>query len=142
MLFSRKGLNKNKSIKGLSLTELMLAASILAAVLCGLILLFVNCLMLNEANRNLLSAVTHAEYVMEEIRDANFSFVESLVTSGTWDWTETNLESENLIPLVEESIDASVFQSGDPLGVLVTVNWKDNGGRDRVAQITTLITDY
>jgi prepilin-type N-terminal cleavage/methylation domain-containing protein len=139
---------KKSCVRGFSLTELLLAAAILAFVLCGLLVLFVNCLFLNEANRNLSLAMTHTQYIMEKIQeeirraDINITAIESAITGGSWDWDEAEIASNNLVSLPSETIDTNVFQSGDPLGITVRVDWKDRGRRDRYVEVQTLITDY
>ena len=130
------------SNKGLTLTELLLAAAILAFVLCGIVALFVNCSFLNEANRNLTVAMTHAQYIMEEIRDSDFINLETSITDGNWDWNEAEIVSHNLVALSDEAIDTNVFQVGNPLGVSVKIDWKDRNTRDRHTELETLLTDY
>ncbi|MBU0549139.1 MAG: type II secretion system GspH family protein [Candidatus Omnitrophica bacterium] len=133
---------KKRSKRGFTLTELLLAAVILAFVLSGLLLLFIHCLFLNESNRNLSIAIMHAQFVMEEIRDATFWGIEPSITTGTWDWSQADITSGGLIPLSNETIDTSVTQSGNPLGISVMVNWMDRNARQRSASLQTSLTDY
>ena len=135
-------MGKKLGTKGLTLGELLLAAAILAFVICGLIALYVHCSILNAANRNVTLAMTHAQYVMEEIRDYDFTTLESTINAGNWDWDIDAVEAEGLTALSNEVIDSSVFQSGDPLGVTVRVDYKDRNGRDRFTELQTLLTDY
>ncbi|MFH1678503.1 MAG: hypothetical protein ABH914_02660 [Candidatus Omnitrophota bacterium] len=139
-------LMRRKRAKGLTLTELLLAAGILVFVLCGLMVLFINCIFLNDANRNLTLATSHAQYILEEIRDSAFTGLEAAIdTGGNWDWSGANIEAHDLALLPNESIDTSVFPSGSPLGVLgvsVTVVWQDRGVRPRSIELQTLIADY
>lgn len=60
-------------LAGFSLAELMLATAILSFVLVGLLLLFVNCTMLNEANRNLTLVYSAIETKMEELKNEDFT---------------------------------------------------------------------
>ena len=122
--------------------EVLLTVGILAFCLCGLLALFINCLFLNEANRNLTVAITHAQHVMEEIRDSDFTNLGSTITSGSWDWNEAGIASRNLVALSDESIDTDIFRNANPLGIRVTVSWSDQRGRDRQEELQTLITDY
>jgi prepilin-type N-terminal cleavage/methylation domain-containing protein len=136
---------KNK--KGFTLAELMLAAFIIAFVLSGLLLLFTNCMLLNSASRNLSVATSHAEYVMESIRATSFTGLETRIVNGGstgWDLTTTALAQApySFSTLPDENITTGVFQSGNPLGVLVTVNWNDRGPKARSTELTTYITDY
>ncbi|MFC1658580.1 hypothetical protein ACFL1D_04245 [Candidatus Omnitrophota bacterium] len=137
-----EGIKGMRNSSGLTLAELLLAAAIMAFAVCGLIALFVNCSFLNETNRNSTLGKMHAQYVLEEIRNANFTGVESAITSGNWDWAEADILARSLVPLLNESIDTGVFQSGNPLGVSVRVDWQDRRGRARQTQLQTLITDY
>ena len=136
-----------KKIKsGFTLSELLLAAAILVFVLAGLLALFANCLILNEANRNLIVATSHAQYIMEEIKNAaepDFAQLES----GDWDLDESQIQSApyNLTALSNETIDTNVTQQdNDPdlLIVSVIVQWNDRGQRPRSAPLETLIANY
>lgn len=133
--------------RGFTLSELLLAAAILVFVLAGLLALFINCLLLNEANRNLSAATTHAQYIMEQIKDAaetDFTPLAANINSGNWDLNASQIGSSpyNLTALSNENIDTAVSQSGNPLGVSVTVQWDDRPGRSRSTQLDTLIADY
>lgn len=135
------------SVTGFTLSELLLAAAILVFALAGLLALFVNCLVLNEANRNLTVASTHAQYIMEEIKDAadaDLSQLESRINNGDWDFNSSQIQSApyNLIALTNENIDTNVTGSGNPLGISVIVQWNDRGGRPRSTELDTLIADY
>ena len=130
-----------KNQKGLTLTELLFATTILVFALCGLLEFYVNCLFLNDSTRNLTLAMSHAQYILEEIKDSDFISLEPAIIGGIWDWDETDISSKNLALLNNESIDTNVFQSGNPLGVVVSINWNDRNGRIRQRQLQTLITD-
>ena len=152
--FSYKGyliLNINiMHSKALTLTELLLSAAILSFVLCGMLILFINSSFLNEANRNLTTAVAHAEYIMEEIRsEGTLADIKQKIDNGDF----TSLDD-----LLNENISACCFNppwvdyatsclgscqndGGDPLGVDVVVQWADRRGRQRTFQIQTRMTD-
>jgi type II secretory pathway pseudopilin PulG len=127
------------SLTGFTLSELLLAAVILAFALSGLLTLFVNCMFLNESNRNLTIATGHAQYVMEEIKNTNFAALKTKIDNGDWDWDGQDIGSKGLTALSNESIDTNATGT-DPLDVTVTVNWKDRGTRDRNTVLETLIT--
>lgn len=137
------------SDRSFTLAELLLACAILAFVLTGLLSLFINCSILNETNRNLSIATSHAQYIMEEIKAAGFTGLEAKIESnnGTpagWDLNTAQIGSApyNLMPLDTEAINTSVFQSGDPLGVSVRVNYRDRGQKDRQIELRTFVTGY
>ncbi|MDP8266769.1 MAG: hypothetical protein P9M07_07500 [Candidatus Aceula meridiana] len=116
--------------KALSLPELLLAMLILAITLPSIILLFVRCSNLNEANRNLTLSTTHAQYIMEEIENTNFSNVSTLISAGQWNWDVPTVVSKGFSPLNNET--TTVQSSGTtPLTVTITVNWDDQTGLNR-----------
>lgn len=121
------------SKRGFTLAELLLAAAILVFVLSGLLLLFINCLTLNESNRNLTIAISHAQYAMEEIKNTAFASIQN----ATWD--SSTISSRGLTPLPNESVVITV-NGADPLDIITTVNWKDRGARNRSMALETLIT--
>lgn len=137
------------SFKGFTLSELLLAVAILGFALSGILLVFTNCILLNAANRNLSISTSHAEYILEDIKAAGFTGLENRINNsdGTptgWDLNASEIESTpyNLTALDNESISTSVFQSGNPLGVSVVVNWLDRGQKNRNIEALTLFSDY
>src|SRR3989338_6633303 len=105
-----------KKIKsGFTLSELLLAAAILVFVLAGLLAIFANCLILNEANRNLTVARSHAQYIIDEIKDAaelDLAQLESRINNGDWDLNASQIQAVpyNFTVLSNESIDTNVTQ--------------------------------
>jgi len=65
-------LNCIKSRRGLTLSELMIAALILVFALVGLLTLFITCLFLNENSRHLTLAYSDMETRLEEISNENY----------------------------------------------------------------------
>lgn len=139
-------MSRKKNKKGFTLSELLLVSAILAFVLCAILLTFISCTLLNEANRNLTVAISHAEYVMEEImvkikdKDIDLADIQSNITAGYWDWDSAAINAKELSPLRNEVID-TVSSGTDPLDVVVTVNWQDQSGRARSTFLETLFTE-
>lgn len=129
------------SAKALTLAEMLLASAILAFTLAGLLMLWTRCILLNNANRNLAQAVSHAQYVLEGIRHSPFSGLLSEINNGNWDWDSGRINSNGLSVLDSEAIDTQASGS-DPLQVIVSVTWLDRQQRSRSASLATLITDY
>lgn len=137
--FLRGRQKKNKvSVTGFTLAELLLAAAILAFALVSLLALFINCIFLNDTNRNLSIAIGHAQYAMEEIKNTAFG---SIIASynGTC-WNSATIESRGLIALTNESVCFQITGT-TLLDAVVTVNWRDRGLRDRSTTLETLITE-
>ncbi len=133
-----------KNDDGFTLVELMLASSILAVVLTGLIQLFLACRYLNESNQNLVVAVAHAQFVTEAIKGSSTSVstIEAAINNGSW-----NLSSDDLVEapyefsgLYNESVTAEVFQPGNPLGFNVTVRWRQGSMVDHEYVIRTAVS--
>lgn len=61
------GFDGNNSIAGFTLSELMIAALILSFALVGMLLLFINCLFLNQSSRNSSLAYSALQMRMEEL---------------------------------------------------------------------------
>jgi prepilin-type N-terminal cleavage/methylation domain-containing protein len=139
----------SRTKKGVTLVELLLAAAILSLASAVLFLLFGNCILLNEFNRNRSIALSHAQYVLEEIKNSNFTTLEADINDGDWDWNTNQLENifdpgDNIeiIPLRSEVIDTNVNDIGVAaplLDVVATVTWQSRGGENRVITLETLI---
>ena len=138
MQFLKRRANPQKAV---TLSELLLATAILAFVLSGLLLLFTRCILLNDENRNLAAATSHAEYVLEDIRQKVFSTVQAGISNGSWDWNTSQISSQGLTALSNEAVDTQASGS-NPLQVTVTVTWTDRSQRPRSASLQTSITNY
>lgn len=128
--------------KGFTLAELLLAAAILAFVFSGVLLVFINCVFLNEASRNLTVAVSHAEFALEEIKSRDFSNI----SAGSTTWNSSIIAPKGLIPLGAEILTITVINTDSddihsPKDSNVTVNWEDRGIRDRSLTLETLLTE-
>lgn len=119
-----------------------MAAAILIFALSGLLVLFITCAFLNQTNRNLTTAITHAEYVMEEIKDTNFTNIQANINNGIWDWDSQGITDEGLTAITGESIDAAVSGT-ELLDVTVTVSWMERGSPvgTRSVALETLIAE-
>jgi prepilin-type N-terminal cleavage/methylation domain-containing protein len=70
-----------RSNKGLTLAEVLLASAILAFALSMILLLFMNCILLNETSRNTTLAYSAIQAKMEEIKNTPFGSLD--VLNGT-----------------------------------------------------------
>ncbi|MCM8786680.1 MAG: hypothetical protein NC935_01345 [Candidatus Omnitrophica bacterium] len=121
--------NKNK--KAFSLIEILLATVVLVVALGSIVIGFIACFILNESSRNLTIATTHAQYVLEEIKDSAMARedIKSQINNGNWDWEEeTDFTTRGINRLNNETIDTEA-EGGGLVNVTVTVYWK-NRGRD------------
>ena len=125
--------------------EVLIAAAFLIIVFSGIATLFASCMFSNEANRNSTVAITHAQYVMEEIRSTTFTSIENEIdVNFRWDLDTDDLKAVpyNLTTLNNEEVDVSVTTVGNILEVTVDMSWKNRRGEDRDEQLVTRIADY
>ena len=126
--------------KAFTLTELLLAFAILAFALTGILALFTSGMFLNEANQNLSLAASHAQYVLEDIRNTSFSSIKTDINSGNWNWNAATISGKGMTSMASESI-ATAVSGTEPLDVTVTVSWQDRNSRSRAEYFETLISD-
>ena len=135
--------------KSLTLAEIIIATIILVIALTGILMGYAECIILNESNRNLTTASTHAQYVMEIIKNEYTLFG---IKGKINNWDPNALIGGELSGLPDESISICCYDSGssscfgvcpaqDVLRVLVTVSWKDRGVRDREFILETLFVE-
>ena len=125
--------------KGFTLSELLLSAAILSFAITGLASLFINVEMLNNANMNLSIAATHSQFVMERIKNANFSSLNTDIAGGAWNYNIAAINAAGMTALDSESI-ATTASGTNPLDVTVTVSWKDRNLKNRSFVLEALIT--
>lgn len=129
----------SKAFRGFTLSELLIALTILAVVLTGSLAVFINCILMNEATRNLNIAISHAEFVMEDIKNTIFTNIVTKIDNKYWDWNSATIAFYGLTPLSNESINTSRGTNTSLLNISVRVDWKDRGVRVRNISIGTLL---
>ena len=125
--------------RGFTLPELLLTAAILSYSLSVVLLTYTNTLALNQASRNLTTAFSHAQFVLEDIRNTSFGSIAANITSGNWNWNTATITSKSLSALNSESIAVSC-SGANPLDITVTVNWNDLHNRSRSKVLRTYIS--
>ena len=123
------------SDKGFTLTELMIAMGILLIAISGLMSTFVYCILLNEANSELMTAASDAEYVMEQIKalsTVDFTAIDSYAAPAKLtDPATEHLRNEDI--LVDPGTGSTIRT------ITVTVRWIGRNARPRQFQLVTQI---
>lgn len=128
--------------RGFTLIEVLLTTAFLVFTVSAILMVFASCIFLNANNRALTRAASHAQRVMEEIRDTTFSSIETNITNGFWDWGVDDIEGKGLTSLLSEAIDTSkVGSDSDLLDVVVTVSWVGRNQRNRSVSLETLFAE-
>jgi len=113
-----------------------LALVIVAFSVTALLSLFASSIFLDMANKNLTTAISHAQYALEYIKNKNFFDV----TNETWNTTKIDtLFNQNHLNSESVIIYPSAWGSYGK-DVTVTVSWKDRGIINRSIAFETLIT--
>jgi len=124
-------------MKGFTLIELLLALVIVAFSVTALLSLFISSIFLDTANRSLTTAISHAQYALEYIKNEL-----GLPGDRTWSWNSAYIKNNtDLEPLDDsEYINTTVApKSSNVKYVNVTVSWKDRGIINRSIDFKTLI---
>ncbi|MFH0791519.1 MAG: prepilin-type N-terminal cleavage/methylation domain-containing protein [Candidatus Omnitrophota bacterium] len=116
-----------KNIRGFTLSELMIASAILLIAILGLLAVLINCMILNDANNNLVIAVNDAQYVLEQIKGLAYADIAAYIAP-----VFSNLNSET-ISLTRNYIDLNRL-----VEVIVDVNWVERQ-RNKNFQLSTRI---
>ena len=100
--------------KSFTLVEVLVSAAILGYALSAALISFNYHMALTQASRNVTTAVIHAEYVMEDIRNTTFSSIATNINSGNWNLLagKTNTHRVNIACYLENS------KAGTPAGLL------------------------
>jgi prepilin-type N-terminal cleavage/methylation domain-containing protein len=128
-----------KQKKGFTLPELLMAAAILSYSLVMVLASFIGSVALNEANRNLSIATSHAQFAMESIRNTSFASVATSITAGNFTWNTAGVANQGLTALKGESL-TTTYTGSTLLDITVTVSWSDANGRTRSKILETLVS--
>lgn len=135
---------KLKSKKGFTLAEILVAGFVAAVALVSILGTLSNISLLNELNQEKTFAAMHGQYILEEIKDADFATLENDINNHDWDFNANQLAANpyNFVGLNSESIATiAVNPGGNPLQVRLTVSWLDRRNTTRTYVLEMLRTD-
>jgi hypothetical protein len=113
------------SVTGLTLLELMITSAILLIAICGLLVTFASCILMNESNDNLVVAANDAQYVLEEIKALPYADIQDYSPPAL-----DNLQGEAIT--LNKDIGTQITE------VTVNVNWTERQ-RNKAVSLSTRI---
>jgi prepilin-type N-terminal cleavage/methylation domain-containing protein len=123
--------------KGFTLPELLIAAAIFAIAMAGILQMFISSAFLDQANRNKSIAVTHAEFVMEDIMEymrsgsGDLALLRTRIDLKDWTWDNTTIGQKLGCAVYPCVLDSES----------ITVNWRDRAQTNiRPLSLRTLIS--
>jgi prepilin-type N-terminal cleavage/methylation domain-containing protein len=126
-------IKKLQSQGGLTLVEIMITILILSVGILSSLLYFTTISASNELARNLTTATTHAEYILEEMR-----LRPSLSNITGTDW-HTWASGQSILSLGSETINVTYTNAtAVPLAVSTVVSWQGRTGAKNV----TILTEF
>ena len=102
-----------KGRKALTLIEALIAIGIFGIAVGGLLQLFSHCIMMNGSNRDLTSAVSHAGFALEDVKNSasiNITSIPGLYNGLTWN--AAAIAAFGIAPLPNELISFTVAGAG------------------------------
>jgi prepilin-type N-terminal cleavage/methylation domain-containing protein len=127
------------AIKGFTLVELLIAVMIISIAFLAVLQLFSTTLFSAATNRNTSIAMTHLQYVMEDIKSTKFIDIVNKINAGNWNMNSAQITAAGLQSLTNETI-ASQVSGTTLLTVTTTVNWFDNRNRPRNISLKTFFS--
>ncbi len=123
---------------GFTLVEMLVTVGILGFILVALLQFFVEMMSLNDISRDRTVAVSHAQYVLEDIRSSSGVIVDQ-IDSGEWDLdTDTEFSERGLVRLESEVVDVGREAGADPVVITVDITWQQGNGRQQQVTFTTI----
>jgi prepilin-type N-terminal cleavage/methylation domain-containing protein len=123
--------------RGFTLLELMVAVAILLLVIIGLLATFVSCMLLNQANNNLVIATNDAQYVLEQIRGEAYSEIKGYMRDFNPNVIPNSFPPSygRDIKIVSDPVDIETTKLAS---ITVTITWNERQ-REKSFSLTTKI---
>ena len=126
-----------KRSRGFTFVEVLVTVAILGGAVGALLTFFVQTLELNNTDRDISQAISHAQYVLEDIRSSSGVIV-TQIDNGIWNYdTDTEFTDRGLVRLQNETIQVQ-YAGTSSLTITVTLNWQMNNGRGQSLMFQTI----
>jgi len=135
---------KIRSPNGFTLPEMMISTFVLVIAVVGVLQVLGKMTLLSELNRETTLAIQHGQYILEALKSADFTGLETEINNEEWDYTSAELNAApfNFAVLANETVDTNTLTSGDSLHIVVTVAWQMRTGIDRLLTLETMRTQW
>ncbi len=121
--------------KALSIIEVFLAVLVFMVGVGAVVISFMGSQALIEKSKELTIVSSHAQYILEEIKESAISgedFIEG-IRNGNWSWGCATIVARGLECLTGENITTSVEDENEGIiNVTVKWNWKGNHTIERI----------
>jgi len=126
-----------KKHKGFTFAEVLVTVALLGGSVGALLTCFVEVIELNNISRDMSLAVSHVQYVLEDIRSSSGVIV-TQIDNGVWNYdTDTEFSDKGLTRLKNETIQVQYAGTG-ALTITVVMGWQMNNGRWQTVTFQTI----
>jgi type II secretory pathway pseudopilin PulG len=131
-------MRKLSGSRGLTFVELIVTVAILGFALTTLLKFFVDSMNLNALSRDVTLAVSHAQYVLEDIRSSS-GVIKDQINNSVWNLSnDSQFNTLGLLRIKNETI-TTTQDNGTPITITVVISWQEDSGRQE--QLTFLTAD-
>ena len=123
---------------GVTLVEVLISVFVLSIGVTGSLAYFTTAKSATLLSRDTTTAVTHGEYILEEMRA--LPTLAEIVSADDTEYWNNYVTAQGLNTLDNEAITVAFADpDGDPLNITVTIDWETNT-RARTVSLTTELT--
>jgi len=131
-------MRKFSGSRGLTFVEIIVTVAILGFTLTALLKFFVDAMNLNALSRDVTLAVSHAQYVLEDIRSSS-GVIKDQINNGVWNLSnDSQFNNQALLRIKNETI-TTTQDNGTPIIITVVISWQEDSGRQE--QLTFVTAD-
>jgi len=124
---------RKKNKKGLTLVEILFATFILVVGICASLLYFTKAILVTKTARDITTATTHAEYILEEMKTKT-----TIAEIKNEDW-QTWATAQGLNTLTSETVAVSYSDiAADLVNITLQLNWVTKGRPQQVSFVTEI----
>ena len=133
----KKKATMKRRVRGFTFAELLVTVALLGGAVGAMLTFFVQSIELNNLSRDMSLAVSHVQYVLEEIRSSSGVIV-TQIDNGVWNYdTDAEFSDKGLTRLPNETIQVQYSGTG-ALTITVNLGWQMHNGRWQTLTFQTI----